>query len=177
MAEGAAIRGRRGSLGLWILGPVLGLAALILAIGPLPKTGCGPEVSITGSGAGVFYLALAGALTAAAIGTGAWRLARVGSRDALIRAAGFGGAVAVGLLLARLVGGSHTAAVPLVTVFVIGLVVTFCAFSILVVSWWERARTEEAGLALPVYLLGTGFFVYPSLVDIVASLTSGTWGC
>ncbi|HEX4307020.1 MAG TPA: hypothetical protein VHZ54_13365 [Solirubrobacterales bacterium] len=177
MAEGAAIRERRGSLGLWILGPVLGLAALILAIGPLPQTGCGPEITLTGSGAGVFYLTLAAVLTASALGAGLWRLTRVGSRDALIRAAGFIGAVVVALVLARFIGGGSVAGVPTVMVFLVGLVVTFCAFSILVVSWWERARVEETGLTLPVYLLGTGLFVYPTLVDIVASFTSGTWAC
>jgi hypothetical protein len=175
---GLAIRGpREGSLGPWILGPVLGLAALIVAIGPLPKTGCGHGITLTHSGAGIFYLALAAVLTALAIGTGIWWLTRVGRRDSLLRAAGFAGAVVLAAVLFAILDGSTVAGVPTVMVFLVGLVVTAGCFFALLATWRGRLRADQAGMTLPVYLLGTGLFVYPSLVDLVASLVSGTWGC
>jgi len=195
MTATLAIRGQDGGpLGRWIVGPLVGLAVLLGAIAVLPSHGCGHGITLTDSTAGIFYLALAVAATVIAVGAGIWRFRALGGDDAGPRGGEWrnddpadgrswtdprviGAALFVVAVAALAILGGSEAATVLFFVVVLGLPATGGAFFLLLVAWVKRRKADEVGLTLPLYLLGSGLFVYPPLVDLVASTLSGTYRC
>jgi hypothetical protein len=178
MTATPATRGQGGGpLGRWIVGPLVVLAALVGAVALLPSHGCGPGITLTHAAGGVLYLALAAVATGLAVGAGIWRLRRVDGTRAAVRAIAILVSVVVAILLLIVVGEGGIAAGLTFVVFILGLAATGGALLSLLAALVNRRDADEVGLALPLYLLGSGLFVYPPLVDIVAGTVSGTYGC
>jgi hypothetical protein len=188
MTAAPAIRREGGApLGVWVLGPVVGLAAVLAAAQPLPEQGCDHGYSMTHVTSGIFFLAVAGLAAALAIGTGIWRFERLyaderpdeqeappPSRRTVLTT--LLAALAVLVALAAF-GGSQVVATEVFFVAILGGLATFVAFLMVAGAALLRRRPDQVGMALPAYLVGSGLFVYPAVVDLFVSFSSGTWGC
>jgi hypothetical protein len=179
-----AIRGEDGGpLGVWAVGPVIGFAAVLAAFTLLPEHGCDR----------LAFLAVAGLATLLAIGAGVWRFEglyrheRAGEGEEGVRDAPpppSRRSVVVTLLAAlavlvalAIIGGGQVLTTEVFFVFVLGAFATFIAFLMVAAGCLGRIRADEVGMALPVYLVGSGLFVYPAMIDLAASFSSGSWGC
>jgi hypothetical protein len=194
MTAAPAIQRRGGGpLGVWAVGPVIGLAAVLAALASLPEHGCNDGFSLTDSAAGIIFLAVAGIASALSIGAGVWRFESLYRHERAGEQAEAEGDVppppsrrsVVGTLLAALAilvalaawGGSDALATEVFFAFILGGLATFVAFLFVAVASVRRRPPDEVDMALPVYLVGSGLFVYPALVDLAFSFSSGTWGC
>jgi hypothetical protein len=186
MTAAPAIRRQGGlSLAVWVLGPVVGLAAVLAAFTLLPEHGCDRSFSLTGTTGGIVFLVVAGLATALAIGAGIWRFECLysgertdeqtppPSRRTVLTTLLSALAVLVALAV---FGGGQVLATEVFFVFILGAMATFVAFLMVAAAALLR-RPSEVGMVLPVYLVGSGLFIYPAFVDLAASFSSGTWGC
>jgi hypothetical protein len=187
MTAAPAIRRHGGGpLAVWVLGPVVGLAAVLAAFTLLPEHGCDRSFSLTGATGGIVFLAVAALATALAIGAGIWRFeslysderpdeqAPPPSRRSVLTTLLSALAVLVALAIW---GGSQVLATEVFFAFILGGLATFVAFLMVAAAALFRRPSDEVGMALPVYLVGSGLFIYPVFVDLAASFSSGTWGC
>ncbi|HEY2477290.1 MAG TPA: hypothetical protein VGI17_01010 [Solirubrobacterales bacterium] len=73
MAATPAIGERGGSLGRWIVAPIVGAVVLVVVAFQMHEAGCG--ASLTDQAAGVVFSVLSAMAVLATLGLGAWRLA------------------------------------------------------------------------------------------------------
>jgi hypothetical protein len=142
-------------LPLWILPPLLLLAAVVVAALSLPEVECGGEETEAGVD-GAVLVALVVFSAVATVAAGLFRLVTMtlrrqyGSRDAWILLAA--------LLVVAVTGVAYAPAQSFAAgVAIGGLALTGLALLALVVAALARKRVEAVGILLPIYLFGAAF--------------------
>lgn len=165
MAGTSSIRLRDdGALAPWIWVPLVGLAALVLVGTRLKVQGCDGGLGAEPLGK-VFEVFGFGAVLAL-LGAGIWRWTIVFNRGERGLNLNLVAAVLVAMFLALAVAFVDWDAFPAVLVGELGLgaLVTLVAFVGLIVRVRQGRKADEAGVLLPIYLLGCCFFLFAPFV-------------
>jgi len=167
---------RSPGLGLWAGLPFAALFLLVLAIGALPGSDCSDSSHGTSAGE-VLVAAVACAASVGCIAAGSYRLGallfgepRVSGLQVALAA------VFVGLtILAAGIYDSGRSVTFLGHILIVGTAATAVVFLVLVVALIARRTVDEAGLFVPLYLLGAGLFVYPIFALLALGASRGAF--
>jgi hypothetical protein len=179
MAAAPAIRAQGGGpLGRWVLGPLVGLVALLVLAFRLRARGCGAG-GLSSYPAGIAFeaIGLGGALLLLVLGV--WRIVRLvrrrGGRRWVDRRI-LGGSLIV--LLAFVVYAVHdtqVGAAVILGVLLFAALAALFGFVALVVAAIQGRSSDEVGALLPAYLVGAALGAYLPLVFVAAALVGGCW--
>jgi hypothetical protein len=163
-----------GGRAVWVFLPLLALVVVwIAADATLPASDC-DGVSDEASGfARYLVLAVIGAASLGACAAAVLRISasfRAGEERGPLAVAVVGCAIVLGAFLLPISGP------PVVGLFVLGLAATGLSLLALLVSLPSTRAREHCAAVLPVYLLGCGLFVYPSVLFLFAIGNAGL-GC
>jgi hypothetical protein len=181
-----AIRaGDGGSLAAWVVGPLLGLATLIVLATQLNAHICSEEMGLTDETVGLVFVLVAWAAIAAVVAAALLRLVLLVRRrrqDPEMRrwvdrrAAFLIGLGAAALAVYAAGGLSGGAGAAFFVLFIFGFFATLVAFVSLAVAWAQRRGADEVGMLLPFYLAGSGLFVFLPVLVIAGIAVNGCWG-
>ncbi len=153
-----------GALAPWIWVPLVVLAALVLIGVQLKAHTC--DGGLGAEPMGKVFEVLGFSSLMALCGAGIWRWTVVVVRRGAGLAGYVGAAVLVGMLAALIAAFLGWDAFPAVLVgeLIIGTGVTLAALVGLVVGLVQRRKADEVGVLLPLYLLGSCFFIFAPFV-------------
>lgn len=160
-------------LGLWICLPLLAWGVIWIAALSMPASDCDGYGTDTGEGEALIIVLVAAASLATA-GAALWRLVDLSREKAFSvrRDLAIGGSVVVAQTLAVF---ASTPRVRIQVLPLVGLLLTGLALLVLLVAWAARARPNQVGLLLPLYLLGAALFAYPLVGLLALASSSGTF--
>jgi len=180
MAAAPAIRVQAGGpLGRWVLGPLAGLAALLVLATQLRSHGCGAG-GLSSDPVGIAFevIGLGGALLL--FGLGIWRIVRLvrrrGGRRWLDRRILAGALVVLVAFVVYAVRHNQVAAAVSLGVLLFAALAGLFGFVALVVASIQGQDSDEVGILLPAYLIGVALGAYLPLVFIAAAVAGGCWG-
>lgn len=164
-------RGHQG-LALWIFGPLLGLAAVWLAIMNLPGSNCDGSPVEDGLQEAVLILVtcVASLATCLAALTRLKEMHRAGHWAA---SPGFLCGFVAALLIGAAVGGAAFGVQWIVALILIGVFGSAVLLVALLVAWVGRRNVDQAGPLVPAYLLGAGLACYPISTLFALAVESG----
>lgn len=183
MDDSVGRRRRSTSLALWVSGPVLALAAIVLLFAALPPVDCAaigwsagdsPQRTalIAFSSIASLGLAIAGVRQLVALRRRRQfrrRLPRLSWRAAALALAAI---AALALLIP-----AHLLLFPLFflfcAIYVGGMLFTGIALLGLAIAWVSGRHVEDVGAVLPLYLLGSGLFYLPSAATFAVTVGDG----
>lgn len=163
---------RPSALGSWAVLPVLGLLGILVVISFLPGSDCDGygDDGITANE--IVLIALAATASLGCVAATVRRLAALGRAGSDLPAL-----IAVSVLgvAAILAIGALSSYGVFWGSLVIGTAMTGLGLLVLLISWLMGRNADQAGVLVPLYLLGAALFVYPGFTVLALAVNSGAF--